>query len=304
MTHSDTKGDGNSPPPPLPVLVTGGTNGVGLRTARRLVRSGRPVVVTGTRERTVAEASRATGATGVVLDLASPTSVDDAADEILARTGGRIGAVLLNAGTQVSAPTTTADGVELTIAVNHVGHVQLWESLRARARVDRLVLTTSGTHDPAQRTGMPEPLPAVLEDLVRPPGPGVAASLRRYPTSKLANVLTAYEIARREPATTVVAYDPGLMPGTGLVRHQPTWFRVVWRGLGPLLTLHPRVTTPGASARHLAALADGSLRVPSGSYVSRGRPARSSDASHDEDVARRLYDDTLALVARRLAASR
>ncbi|MCB7138206.1 SDR family NAD(P)-dependent oxidoreductase [Cellulosimicrobium marinum] len=289
---------------PDPVVVTGGASGIGLRAAQLLVRSGRPVVVTGTTAAGADRAAARTGATAVVLDLASPASVDRAADEILARTGGRIGALLLNAGTQVSAPTTTPDGIELTIAVNHVGHVQLWEALRARAHVDRLVLTTSGTHDPAQRTGMPDPLPVVLDDLLRPPGPGVAESLRRYPTSKLANVLTAYEIARRAPATTVVAYDPGLMPGTGLVRHQPAWFRALWRGIGPLLAVHPRVTTPARSARHLAALADGTLPVPTGSYVSRGHVTRSSDASHDEDTARRLYDDTLALLERRAATAR
>ncbi|WP_435738669.1 SDR family NAD(P)-dependent oxidoreductase [Cellulosimicrobium sp. PMB13] len=286
----------------VPVVLTGGTSGVGLRTAERLVRAGHHVVLTGTRSSGVARAAEATGATGVVLDLASPASVDRAADEILSRTGDHLGAVLLNAGTQVSAPTTTPDGLEITIAVNHVGHVQLWERLHAAARVDRLVVTSSGTHDPAQRTGMPEPLPVVLDDLVRPPAPGITESLRRYPTSKLANVLTAYEIARRSPGTTVVAYDPGLMPGTGLVRNQPTWFRAVWRGVGPLLAVLPRVTTPAASSRHLAALADGSRHVPTGAYVSGGRVVASSAASHDEEVARRLYDDTLALVERRRAA--
>jgi hypothetical protein len=48
------------------------------------------------------------------------------------------------------------------------------------------------------------------------------AGRRRYTTSKLCNVLCAYELGKRVKASPwqleVVAFDPGLMPGTGLAR--------------------------------------------------------------------------------------
>lgn len=70
---------------------------------------------------------------------------------------------------------------------------------------------------------------------------------RRYTTSKLRDVLMAYELARRlanEPvaapgAITVNAFDPGLMPGTGLARDYGRLAMLTWRYLLPALTVVP-----------------------------------------------------------------
>jgi hypothetical protein len=35
--------------------------------------------------------------------------------------------------------------------------------------------------------------------------------------------------AREHPEVHVVGFDPGVMPGTGLARHQPAAARAMWR---------------------------------------------------------------------------
>jgi NAD(P)-dependent dehydrogenase (short-subunit alcohol dehydrogenase family) len=57
---------------------------------------------------------------------------------------------------------------------------------------------------------------------------------RRYTASKLANVLFSCELARRLPAGVKVnAFDPGLMPGTGLAREAAAPLRWLWNHVLP-----------------------------------------------------------------------
>ncbi|RYP43257.1 hypothetical protein DL770_011770 [Monosporascus sp. CRB-9-2] len=113
----------------------------------------------------------------------------------------------------------------------------------------RAVLTSSGTHDPAQKSGLPDAKCDTAEELARPQA---AASLalrgrQRYATSKLANLLWAmrqYALNRRLRAhrdkegrgkITATALDPGLMPGTGFMREAPAVERFVFATALPRL---------------------------------------------------------------------
>jgi hypothetical protein len=125
--------------------------------------------------------------------------------------------------------------------------------------------------------------------------PPARAGRRRYTTSKLCNVLCAYELQRRLAQTTsssavrVFAFDPGLMPGTGLARDYGPAARWAFGALLPVLTLAPNVNSVRTSAGRLADLASGALEAGPGSYVSCGRPIRSSAASYDQELAGRLW---------------
>src|SRR3989442_1396135 len=71
-----------------------------------------------------------------------------------------------------------------------------------------------------------------------PAEPDATAGRRRYTTSKLCNVLCTYELDRRlrsqgREGISVNAYDPGLMPGTGLARNYSGLQRFVWRFVIP-----------------------------------------------------------------------
>jgi NAD(P)-dependent dehydrogenase (short-subunit alcohol dehydrogenase family) len=195
----------------------------------------------------------------------------------------------------------TPAGLEETFATNHLGHFLLARRLLAAIEPrGHIVFVSSGTHDPKQRTGMPPPdvsdLDAVARGTAFASEAPSAAGKRRYTTSKLCNVLCAYELARRlgaargASAPRVSAFDPGLMPGTGLAREYGPVARWAWRAILPVLTLAPNVNSVGTSARRLADLATGALDVPTAAYVSEGRAQRSSAASYDEGLATALWD--------------
>lgn len=304
------------------VVITGGTSGLGLRLARKLARDGFDVLLTGRSAAGAEAAARKAGAagkagatrkgggkaSGAALDLGSLASVTAFAAHVAEVTGGRPPyALVCNAGRQVNRRSATDDGFETTFGVNHIGHVALIEELLRRTGAPaRLVLVSSGTHDPAQRTGMPDPLErAGARELAHPAPrtpqdePEGLEGRRRYVTSKLANTRTAFELARRLADTTVVtAFDPGLMPGTGLVRDRGPVQRAIWATLFRGLLVVPGVQTTGRSARQLARLVtEDPSPVPTGTYVERARAAQASAAARDTAAQTALYDDTLALIA-------
>jgi len=130
---------------------------------------------------------------------------------------------------------------------------------------------------------------------------------RAYSSSKLCVLLTARALARRPEASatslSVVAYDPGPTPGTGLVRSANFAVRSVWWVLGtPLLlpflhNLNSRSRAGGA----LAELALGATRPDDGKIYAalrRGKiswPELSELASRD-DVMEALWKDSADLV--------
>jgi len=169
------------------------------------------------------------------LDLASLASVRGFIDNSRAGVLPPIQAVICNAGVQmVSGVQSTADGHEMTFGVNHLGHFALvcglLDTFHAPARI---VVVSSGTHDPARFTGMPHPRYTSGAALARPPGDLTAEEgRRRYTTSKLCNLLFCYELDRRldhgAQGMTVNAFDPGLMPGSGLGRDYSPLQRFAW----------------------------------------------------------------------------
>jgi NAD(P)-dependent dehydrogenase (short-subunit alcohol dehydrogenase family) len=279
-------------------IITGGNAGLGFEAARVLGREGWHVVIAcrdAGRGEAAASQLRAEGASVEVrlLDLASLASVR----RFAASWEGPIGALICNAGIQVvSGLSFTEDGYETTFATNHLGHFLLVDLLRPH--LARVVVVASGTHDPAKRTGMPEPRLATAAEMARPPADTEDAGLagrRRYTTSKLCNVMFAYELSRRAPELVVTTFDPGLMPGSGLARDYKGWQQLAWNHLLPLLRFfQPNVHTTAESGRALARLA--SAPVASGTYFEGLREIRSSAASYDEVAARELWEGTKALI--------
>ena len=202
-------------------------------------------------------------------------------------------------------------GLRAPLGVNHLGHFLLVNLLLPRlAPPARVVVVASGTHDPALKTGVPAPAwndplalargelgTLALNDSPRKMGQ------RSYATSKLANVLFSYELARRLPAAvTVNAFDPGLMPGTGLVRDGAAPLRFLWHHVLPrfLPLLHravsPNIHTPAESGASLARLLhDSSLERTSGKYFEGMREIPSSAESYDTVRARELWQASAAL---------
>lgn len=106
------------------------------------------------------------------MDLASVRSVRSFVETVRTTPLPPIRALVCNAGLQVvSGIAFTDDGVEMTFGVNHLGHFALVTGiLDWLARPARIVVVSSGTHDPSKHTGMPDlGIPAPPTSRTRPP---------------------------------------------------------------------------------------------------------------------------------------
>lgn len=284
-------------------VITGASAGLGLECARALLATDPSWhVVLAVRD--VGRGADAVAALGepnrctvLELDLASLRSVRGFAQNLRATDLPPVHALVCNAGVQVvSGSEVTDDGVEMTFGVNHLGHFALvQEVLDHLSRPARIVVVSSGTHDPNKHTGMPDPHYTSAANLAHPRAEQAADGRRRYTTSKLCNVLFAYELDRRlghgEQGVTVTAFDPGLMPGSGLARDYPRLQRLAWRYLLPALRVLPGVRSTRTSGRYLAALVgDARFDGVTGEYFDGGKPVRSSADSYDRDKALDLWE--------------
>ncbi len=199
--------------------------------------------------------------------------------------------VIGNAGLQLLRATDrTADGVETTFAVNVLANLVFVEELRQHFKPPaRIVLTTSDTHfgDFRHNQGMvPAPKwrePAALATPGTADKPdGAVAGRTAYSTSKLAVIYLVHAFARQLPAgIEIFSFNPGLVPGTGLVRDSGAITRFMFRGLMPVMTLTPYARTRSKSGADLAAAAYGPIDAASGSYLNGSKVEPSSPESYD-----------------------
>ena len=289
------------------VIITGATSGLGLDCARALLSSDPswhvvlPARDVGRGAAAVAELGEPQRCTVMPMDLASLASVRAFVDEVRASALPPLHAIVCNAGVQVVSGTEhTRDGVEMTFGVNHLGHFALVQALLdTLTHPARILVISSGTHDPSKHTGMPEPRYTSAADLAHPGEAAEENGRRRYTTSKLCNVLFSYELDRRlGDGVTVNAFDPGLMPGSGLARDYSPLGRLAWRYLFPALRVLPNVNSTRTSGRHLAALVnDARFDGVSGQYFEGLRPIKTSTDSYDRDKARDLWETSEALLS-------
>lgn len=221
-------------------LITGASSGLGLETARALVRRGATVVL-GCRSRQRSEQARtslladvAGGAIDLLdLDLADLASVRAAARELADRYG-RLDLLINNAGVMGLPRSLTSDGFEMQFGVNHLGHYALTMALlpllRARP-ASRVVTVTSG----AQYFGR-----IAFDDLQ---GERRYDRWAAYGQSKLANVMFALELQQQLLAAGADVLSLAAHPGIARTNLQPasvaasgSWFEpLAYRVMGPLM---------------------------------------------------------------------
>jgi NAD(P)-dependent dehydrogenase (short-subunit alcohol dehydrogenase family) len=311
-------------------IITGGNTGLGYACAAALLSSqdGPPwhvVLACRSQERARAAVTQLTKTAGdggrvgtMSLDLASLASIRAFAAGLADRLGAGalppLHGLVCNAGVLSGARrSVTADGFESAFGVNHLGHFLLVNSLRPILQPPaRVVVVASNVHDPAKKAGLPAPAwndPAALArgelGSIAVADRAFASGQRRYATSKLANVYFTYALARRLPAgVTANAFDPGMVPGTGLTREAPAPMHFaathVLPHMIPLLrrVMNPNIHTVKDSGDALARLlTDPAVAGTTGRYFEGRREIRSSDESYDENRAEELWHASETLTA-------
>lgn len=114
------------------IAITGTTSGIGLETAKALTEAGYEVILlnrsTEKAENAKAEMTRPDLASIIPCDLADLTKVQEAADTIKSDYG-HLDGLINNAGGIFPERQESADGIELTFAINHLGHFHLTNAL-------------------------------------------------------------------------------------------------------------------------------------------------------------------------------
>ncbi len=266
-------------PAALPIaIVTGGSSGIGKETVRGLARAGRRVILAGRNVVACAQVAAELGAVGGPgrveawpLDLASLASVRAFAARATAELP-RLDILVCNAGVWPRDRRTTADGLELTLGVNHLGHFLLCNQLEPLLRASapaRVVVVSSGLHVRARMA---------WDDLMHERGAFHGADV--YAESKLANLLHTFALARRLTGTGVTAnaLHPGMVR-TNLGRELPDllmsvagpFLRTPARGAETSIHLATSADVTGITGRYFD---DKKLRKPSPLAMDRGSQER------------------------------
>ena len=262
-------------------VVTGANSGIGLAASRALGAAGAHVVLAvRDPERGRRAAATIPGSTEVRrLDLADLASVRAFADAW----EGELDVLVNNAGVMATPEQRTADGFELQIGTNHLGHFALTNLLLPRV-TDRVVTLASGAHRMGQIR---------FDDLNWQHGYN---AWRAYGQSKLANLLFTLELQRRlSEADTVVravAAHPG-WAATNLQSHTGSRLQNAAMAIGNRADRAERRDGCPADALRRHPGHPGRQYVgPDGLREGRGHPTivGRSAAAADGDAARRLWE--------------
>jgi NAD(P)-dependent dehydrogenase (short-subunit alcohol dehydrogenase family) len=272
-------------------LVTGGTGGIGLETATGLARQGARLTIVGRTPVTSEAAARAItsavpGASVSVhsFDLAVRAEVIRLV-EAVRKDNDRLDVLVNNAGVSPFARRVTKDGLEETLATNHLAPFLLTAGLLPLMKSSgpsRVVNVTSSFH---KRT---KAIP--WDDLQ---GERTYNPFDQYSLTKLLNLQFTYELSRRLAGTTVTANaaDPGFVR-TRLARGARGGTAFFY------LLMRPMMVSAAKGARTSIFLAsDPSVQGVTGRCFAKCREVETSPLSHDEDSQRRIWDVTERLTA-------
>jgi NAD(P)-dependent dehydrogenase (short-subunit alcohol dehydrogenase family) len=275
--------DGNMDLSGKTILITGATAGIGKATGMELAKMGADVILVGRdshkTQETVAEIKADTGntaVTGFTADLSVKAEIFSLAEQIKRRYE-KLDVLLNNAGGFFMRQEITADGFEMSFALNHLNYFLLTQLLLDTLKASppaRIINVSSDAHRSAKL------------DFDNLQGEQGFNGWQAYARSKLMNVLFTYELHRRldGDGITVNALHPGFVrtnfgqnnsgvPGKAI--------RLAYIG----------AKSPEEGAETSVYLASSpEVAGLSGLYFTDCQPTRSSEASYDEEAAYRLWE--------------
>jgi NAD(P)-dependent dehydrogenase (short-subunit alcohol dehydrogenase family) len=267
-------------------LITGATSGIGRAAARRFAQLGATVVGVGRDQNrcseTDVEIRRISGNPNIeflLADLSDQIQVRQLAEEYRTKYS-RLDVLINNAGAFFLRRKVSAQGYEMTWALNHLSYFLLTNLLLGQiieSKPARIVNVSSGSHYRGK---------IHFDDLNLTRGYN---GWKAYSQSKLANVLFTYELVRRVEDKSIAINT--LTPGMVATR--------IGQNTGPVLRNLVRLVqstsgkTPEDGAGTIIYLASaekaGAFR---GKFFREGKSVRSSEISYDEDIARRLWQQS------------
>jgi NAD(P)-dependent dehydrogenase (short-subunit alcohol dehydrogenase family) len=263
-------------------VVTGANRGIGRATAEGLARLGARVVLVCRRKEDGQAVSREIAGQAhvapdvVAADLSSQLSIRQAAGYIRGRYSS-LHVLINNAGVIPPRREVTMDGLEMQFAVNHLAYFLLTELLLPQLEAgppSRIINVSSGAHAHA----------SIDFDDLQAQRSYQAKSV--YGRSKLANILFTYELSRRLAGTGVTANC--LNPGVVATKMLADYMGVPVAGPAIARTFGATPEEGAETSIYLASSPD--VESVTGKYFERKQPVASSRESHDEAVARRLWE--------------
>lgn len=272
------------------VLVTGATEGIGRETALGLARMGARVLIVGRSPQkclATVEAIRAETGNGAltsfVADLSQQSEIARLAGDVQ-RFGGQLDVLVNNAGGLFLTRQLSADGHEMTFALNHLGYfaltLRLLDLLKASAPA-RIVNVASGAHFGVTLD---------FEDLM---GARSYGGWRAYQRSKLCNILFTTILAERLSRSGVTANS--LHPGFVASQFGNNNTGVLFRSLFGLAKRIVAVDVRRGAQTSLFLSTSPKVEGITGQYFAKCRIAPTSEAAKDRAAAERLWEVSAGL---------
>ncbi|KAH7466429.1 hypothetical protein IWW34DRAFT_746488 [Fusarium oxysporum f. sp. albedinis] len=200
------------------ILITGGNSGLGLETARQLLKHEPSRVFLACRSKAKfdqavnelrQQGSNTDAVSFLALDLASLSSIKSAAKEFQS-SSTRLDILVNNAGIMMTPEGLTEEGYEIQIGTNHMGHAflthlllpTLEETTKANPDVRIVFVSSMGESMSPKNPYQFDQFKTTMSSF---------STQSRYAISKLANVHYAAALAERYPKIKVISIHPGVV---------------------------------------------------------------------------------------------
>jgi NAD(P)-dependent dehydrogenase (short-subunit alcohol dehydrogenase family) len=273
------------------VVLTGAAGGIGSVAARALAGQGASLVLIDLAGDAGPALAHELGVDFLAADLSSVDDTHRLAVELLERYP-RIDVLINNAGVFMPRYSENDAGIEMTLAVNHLGAFQLTDLLRDRLvqSAARVLFVSSDAHRQAKPIDWDDMNCTRAWD-----GRDVdsSAAFQGYNQAKLAVTATAMELADRTADTgmTVNVLTPGPMVMTGMFAELTGWFSWLVKAMGPFWR-----STEKAASIHVYLATSPEVEGVTGWYWKDNRPIRESAVAQDPELRARLWDWSVSAV--------
>ena len=267
-------------------MITGANSGIGKETARELSRMGATIIMLCRNEKKgkvsledIKSDTKNDKIELFIADLEKPETIKQMVKKFKEKYD-RLDVLVNNAGLILLKHQLNENGIERTLAINHIGHFiltsLLLDLLKASAP-SRIINVSSAGHTMAKLN---------FDDLMlkKKFGP-----LRAYGNSKLANLLFTYELSRKLEDTnvTVNAVHPGWVRSNF---GQPDTNKFVNFFY---MLMSPFMINPQKGARTSIYLASSpEVKQTTGKYFTKCKAIKSSKLSYNPEVQRKLWEIT------------